>query len=220
MDMNKACVTCLLLIGLMATPAPAATFVVTRGDDPAPGGCLVGDCSLREAVQASETTPEGDTIQLGNGLYNITRGELIVTGGVTLAGVGPESTRIAGVGANSRIGGGTFSELILRDLQLATETGSSLIVLGGSLVLDNVTMPLDGNEVRFDTGNGSGILRVERSRLAGVLLCGGENAGCIVRDSDVAVIAASGDGSTLDVERVNIVGFPNVNTVSLFLFNG
>lgn len=221
MAMRQSSVMYFLLCGLAsATSVQAATFVVTRGDDPVPGGCLAGDCSLREAVQASETTPEGDTIQLGNGLYNITRGELVVTGSVTLAGVGAEATRLAGVGASSRIGGGTFSELTLRDLQLATETSSSLIVLGGSLALDNVTMPLDGNEVRFDAGNVSGILRVERARLAGALLCGGENAACIVRDSDVAVIAASGDAATLDVERVNIVGFPNVNSVGLFLFNG
>ena len=34
---------------------PAVTFIVTRGDDPAPGPCTPDDCSLREAVIAGNT---------------------------------------------------------------------------------------------------------------------------------------------------------------------
>ncbi len=49
----------------------AATFSVTRSDDPTPDGCLVNDCSLREAVIAADDTAEMDTVLVPPGLYPI-----------------------------------------------------------------------------------------------------------------------------------------------------
>jgi hypothetical protein len=49
-------------------PMSATTYTVTRADDPAPDGCLVGDCSLREAVIDSNANPGADTIVFNPGI--------------------------------------------------------------------------------------------------------------------------------------------------------
>ncbi|MDQ3952626.1 MAG: CSLREA domain-containing protein, partial [Actinomycetota bacterium] len=53
------------------TAAHAATFNVTRFDDPAPGACDAS-CSLREAVIAANAAPGADTIVLERGTYTLT----------------------------------------------------------------------------------------------------------------------------------------------------
>ena len=79
-------VTALVGAGLVATagPAAAATFTVTRADDPVPGAvpgaCAVDDCSLREAIMdanANDNPAEEDVI-------------------VFQAGVGPDITLTLG----------------------------------------------------------------------------------------------------------------------------
>jgi CSLREA domain-containing protein len=53
---------------LVATSsATAATFGVTRTDDPAPGACKHRDCSLREAILAANDLPGRDTVVLQGG---------------------------------------------------------------------------------------------------------------------------------------------------------
>ncbi len=77
---------------------PQATYVVTRADDPTPGACAVGDCSLREAVIAANANP-GSTIQLTNGTTYVltipasgnddaTTGDLNLTQDTTFSSVG------------------------------------------------------------------------------------------------------------------------------------
>src|SRR5690606_26473701 len=78
--------------------ANAATFEVTRGDDPAPDGCMADDCSLREALSAAQATPEADTVLLGAGQHFFTLGELRVVGDVTLEGAGMDQTQVIGPG--------------------------------------------------------------------------------------------------------------------------
>jgi len=89
--------------GSMCIPAGAATYVVTRLDDPLPGACLVGDCSLREAVIAANGTSVADIIQLGNGTHELTRScvpdtmqcqDLDVTRPLTIQGNGSAATEI------------------------------------------------------------------------------------------------------------------------------
>ncbi len=63
-----------LMAGLALTVGPvrvahAATFVVTRFDDPMPDGCQIGDCSLREAIRAANNTVAADIIRLDPGTY-------------------------------------------------------------------------------------------------------------------------------------------------------
>ena len=68
---------CLAAVAIltMASAASAATYKPTRTDDPAPDGCKQKDCSLREAVIASNTGyPAPSTITLRPGKrYELTR---------------------------------------------------------------------------------------------------------------------------------------------------
>jgi CSLREA domain-containing protein len=92
------------LLGLVCSTQPlAATFVVTRTDDPAPGACLRTDCSLREAIQAANARSGADIVRLGSGIHLLTRvgedasgasGELRVTDDVEIVGAGISKTRI------------------------------------------------------------------------------------------------------------------------------
>jgi CSLREA domain-containing protein len=54
----------LLLLGLLALPARAATIVVDVLGDPLPDGCSPGSCSLREAITLANNLPGKDTILL------------------------------------------------------------------------------------------------------------------------------------------------------------
>jgi len=49
-------------------PMAGSTFTVTRADDPAPNGCAVGDCSLREAIIAANADVGSDTIVFNAGI--------------------------------------------------------------------------------------------------------------------------------------------------------
>ena len=97
------------------TSAHAASFTVTRFDDPAPGPCDPGDCSLREAVIAANAAAGADTIDLPAGTYTLTiadstegpsatdatQGDLDVTG--------PLALQVPGGGAATIDAGARFS---------------------------------------------------------------------------------------------------------------
>jgi len=88
---------------LAARPAAAATFTVTRTDDPAPGACLPADCSLREAVIAANAAP-GSTVNVPAGTFTITIsggddaatnptiGDIDILAAMTINGAGVNST--------------------------------------------------------------------------------------------------------------------------------
>jgi CSLREA domain-containing protein len=86
-----------------AANAHAATFTVTRLDDPAPGACD-SDCSLREAVRAANAGSGGVTISIPAGHYLLriagpgedaaATGDLDLTKSVPVVGnLGANSTR-------------------------------------------------------------------------------------------------------------------------------
>jgi hypothetical protein len=64
--------------------AASATFTVTRSDDPAPGACAVGDCSLREAVIAANAAAGADNIVFNPGVNPV----LTITGSDNAASLG------------------------------------------------------------------------------------------------------------------------------------
>ena len=77
--MNRFLFFVLTLLATVSMRAHAATFVVTRLDDPAPNGCQPGDCSLREAAIAADGNDPfaaRDVIQLGVGTCTLTLGVL------------------------------------------------------------------------------------------------------------------------------------------------
>jgi CSLREA domain-containing protein len=95
----------LLLAGILtgAPAARAAAFTVTRFDDPAPGSCVPGDCSLREAVNAANAAGGPDQVIIPPGTFTLSipadgspddgaDGDLDIQGDVTITGAGQEST--------------------------------------------------------------------------------------------------------------------------------
>ena len=110
---------CLPLLALLATlavagPARAATFTVTRFDDPVGGVCNSGvNCSLRQAVSAANATAAADTIALAAGTYNLTitssnedanaNGDLDILNPVTIAGAGAGATTVNASGVTDRV---------------------------------------------------------------------------------------------------------------------
>ncbi len=58
-------------IGIPTGTASSASFNVSRFDDPIPGGCDPGDCSLREAILAANSSVGVDTIDLPAGTYSL-----------------------------------------------------------------------------------------------------------------------------------------------------
>lgn len=97
-----------LALALAAAPLSAADFAVTRLDDPAPDGCLPGDCSLREALIAANALSGPDLILLGAGVHQVTRtgepppeapvssGPLVAREDVEIRGLGADQTQIQG----------------------------------------------------------------------------------------------------------------------------
>ncbi len=106
--LSTAFVTSTLLAGSVAI---AATYNVTRFDDPAPGLCTATSCSLRDAIARSNSNPGADRIALRAGTYALTRvdstphsleagiGALWVTESVLIYGAGVNTTRVQWVNA-------------------------------------------------------------------------------------------------------------------------
>lgn len=181
-----------LLLGAAALPVSAATtYTVTRFDDPLPGTCDPGDCSLREALHAANTSVGIDTILLPAGNYNLTRtgsgdareGDLDVSDGVVIYGEGPGSEAIIDMGLVSHRGFAVVgAHLTLVDVGVrrgrapTLSNGSSigggiriyangrLTMLGGSIT-DSVA-PSTGGDGGGAIAN-SGEMTLQRVRLIG-----------------------------------------------------
>lgn len=79
---------------LVPTLACASSYVVTRTDDPVPGACLGGDCSLREAVLAANASSGADSIQLPTGTLTFSSGEIRVEDDLSIDGAGIATTTL------------------------------------------------------------------------------------------------------------------------------
>ena len=102
-----------LLLSLpLAAPLAAFDFAVNRFDDPAPDGCLPGDCSLREAVIAANANADFDRVLLSYGTYELTipganedeaaTGDVDVRQDLDIVGVGGTMTVIDSSGTGDR----------------------------------------------------------------------------------------------------------------------
>lgn len=139
----------LAVLGLLAGAARAATFTVTRSDDPVPNACLVGDCSLREAVIAANNAPGADLVLLAPTDHALTRvgvggaeiGDLDVVGTLTIRGSG---------GVQSLIN----ANLLMRIFNVGN---------GASLILENLALR-NGQPGIAEGGNG-GCIEVEEASL-------------------------------------------------------
>jgi CSLREA domain-containing protein len=201
-----------------AANAHAATFTVTRLDDPSPGVCD-SDCSLREAVRAANSGSGGDTISIPAGHYRLTiggpgedaaaTGDLDLTKNVTIAGSGARAT-VIDAGGGDRVfdvrGGATA---LISDV---TITGGFVDGDGGGIasagVLTLARDTVSGNHALLaSNGNGGGIdssgtLTLTQTEVSGngAYNGGGINFGgtLSLTNSTVSANTAGGPGSNGD----------------------
>jgi CSLREA domain-containing protein len=198
-----------------AARAHAATYVVTRSDDPAPGACD-SDCSLREAVLAADAGAGGDTIELpaahirlgraGTGEDAAATGDLDLTRSVVVTGAGARSTLVDAAGLDRVFDIRPGATVLLADLAV---TGGAVDGDGGGIenlgTLTLLRTAVTANEARLSTSrNGGGIassgtLVVTQSTIAGNRAYDGggiELAGSVsLTDSSIAGNVAGGPGS-------------------------
>jgi predicted outer membrane repeat protein len=154
----------LLLTLSLAASAHAAQFIVTRSDDPTPGPCAIDDCSLREAVIASNGNDQNDTIVLEATTYSLTRQGAdeneAFTGDLDLAdhgnvlvfsGVSVGTTVIDATALNDRIFDVNIAEQDISFTQLTLRNGDAGAADGGA----------------FRMGGGNGTLLFSDTRLQG-----------------------------------------------------
>jgi hypothetical protein len=141
--MSRRPLTALSLLALLTTaPGFAADYVVTRYDDPVPGTCAPGDCSLREAaIAASSSIATSDRIFLSAGTYLLTRagtddtgmaGDLDIKGPVEILGPGASMTTIDAGSVDRHFHLANFTsgnDVLLRGLTLTNAPdGKSVLV--------------------------------------------------------------------------------------------
>ncbi|WP_150132224.1 choice-of-anchor Q domain-containing protein [Dokdonella koreensis] len=194
-----------LCIALAASQATAATFVVTRGDDPTPGACASTDCSLREALDAAVATPGGDTIVLGSGQYTVTRGTLPVYGEVTIEGEGMAQTRIVGTGNFDLIEVTPLGALTLDGLALSSQR-QALKVSSGTALLRFVRVPAGGGTISAIGTSAPAELRVEHAVLGDALGCECGAGSVRIADSTLNSVLVYNGSADLVLDRVEVIG--------------
>jgi uncharacterized repeat protein (TIGR01451 family)/CSLREA domain-containing protein len=132
-----------LIVGLLPLQLQAATFVVTKPADTNDGNCNA-DCSLREAIDAANTTAGADTITVPADTYNLTLGELVISEQLTVNGGGQATTIVDGQAADRVFDINTgitvnMSGLTVRNGDIGGGDGGG-IRNDGSLTLTNVTV--------------------------------------------------------------------------------
>jgi len=204
------------LTGLSISTATAATFDVTRADDPAANGCIAADCSLREAIEAAAVTGEADLIRLAAGQYRVTQGELVVEGSVEIAGLGSESTSLVGIGEFTLLRVSTFSDLILTDMELSAVEGISVGVddrAAATLRFVNVTDGLVGTIANVPT-SGSADVRIEHSQITALVGFALSHGALRITDSSIYSVIVYGN-IDLDLQRVVVDGDLGVTVYGL-----
>jgi RTX calcium-binding nonapeptide repeat (4 copies) len=156
-------------VALIATPVHAATYTVTRSDDPAPPQACNADCSLREAVLAANSTPGTDAIRVPGGTYTLSipgqggpEGDLDITRWLSIATTGPGS---AIIDANRAVtgdrvievhSGATFLFGVGVVGGLAPADGDGVHRGGGIRVDSNGRLAMLGGQVRRNSTTGAG----------------------------------------------------------------
>lgn len=208
-----------MLLAGQTSSVVAATFTVTRGDDPPPGSCLANDCSLREAVAATVTTPEADLIQLDAGQYQVTRGPIAVSGTVTIAGTGSATSSIIGTASFSIIAA-PFSALTLQGLRLARPDENGLLLAEGNSMVTLRDVAIPAGTMGVDSSSVTGVhFRIEDSSIR-LLACFQSGGSCrafrsrlqqfVAGNAEVEFRHVELDGEDLEHWGVSIYGYQPV----------
>ncbi|MDA0181837.1 hypothetical protein OJ997_16155 [Solirubrobacter phytolaccae] len=122
-----------------ASPAAASTYTVTGFTDSLTGSCQPAGLeafactTLRAAVTQSNTSAGADAITLGAGRYDLTAGDLLISDGLTVSGVGPRQTtvsanqsdRVFTIGADADA---TIGLMTIRDGSIGSGPGGNILV--------------------------------------------------------------------------------------------
>ncbi len=190
------------VLGAFALAIQAATFTVTRADDPLPDGCVPSDCSLREAVIAANASPGADLIQLPSATVLLTRsgaggaelGDLDVSGPLTIQGVEASLSIIDGTGAmrifdlapGSMV---TLESLTLRNGQPGTGEGGN----GGCIQAQDAQLTLKLVTVRDCVGSNGGGIDAGNTTLTLDQVVIRDNIASIGGGAHVRVLSAAGE---------------------------
>lgn len=184
--MRRAAGTVISALLVLSTPALGATFEPTRFDDPPPGKCKPGDCSLREAFIAANKEPGADAIKLGDGTYKLTipetlsdpndssAGDLDAADQLKLTGLSAKATAISGTDVTRVLHvQGTFTDYTIRKLTLTRGEagegdGGALITTntGGRTALKKVVIK-KSNAESGGAIKSAGIVRLSKSTISG-----------------------------------------------------
>ncbi len=189
---------------LILTPAQtvnASNFVVTRFDDPAPNGCAVGGCSLREAILDANANGGPDTVTLPAGTFTLTRagsddngqlGDLDITGDLTLTGAGAASTTVT-ISVSDRLFHVLSATVTISGLTISggnQTQGAGLYHVGGKLTLSHLIFTQNNaGGVGGGVNSESGLLIVTESAFTGNT--GGAAAGGLFINSGTFTVSNS-----------------------------
>jgi hypothetical protein len=193
-SMLKVLVTGAALLALLALPAAAAaaTYTVTRTDDPVPGPCEPADCSLREALTAANgtTAVDDDVVLPASAAPYLVQYEFLtlpINDDVEIRGAGAAETVVEGDG----------KEIVFTIPTAGVKTTLvGLTITGGKGAIQNSSGPLrirrvsiEGNE-REDIAGGittNGPLTIESSFL-GFNRTNAGTGGALHSNADVTIV--------------------------------
>jgi hypothetical protein len=196
-----------------APHAAAATFMVTRTDDPSPDGCMPMDCSLREAVLDANASPGDDAILLGAGHFRLTiagpgedagaTGDLDLTQNLTITGIGARATTIDAQGVDRVL---DVASGITAEIDDVTVTGGQTPLDGAGIrnagTLTLLRDSISNNSAGSDGGgvSSSGTFSVDQSTISGNRATDGGGVdftgSAAVRTSTIATNVAGRAGSS------------------------
>jgi CSLREA domain-containing protein len=207
----------LVLLLWVCAPLHAATFSVTRTDDPAPDTCLAGDCSLREAVLAANATPDDDRIDLPSALHQLALGKLDVTGSLEIVGTGMDTSIVRGDGVAGVFEAASGASLRMSDMAIdgpqpfASRLSMGSIVdavrsdHGSSVQLEGVRVTLGGGVVH--SVDGAGDIRTQDSEVFYVH-CGHDSGQCQLRDTRLQLMVVYGGDLVMAGSRISNEALP------------
>lgn len=216
------------LLMCVAVSVHADTFTVTRTDDPLPDGCVQGDCSLREAMEAAganDAFGPADTIVLGAGTHAMVRGDLPeVRQHLDVVGAGAAQTRVES-DAQLFVQSATSAARVLqlRGMTLAAVTQYEVAAGAfpqGSLVLDGVAVLAGSTQAA-----GEASLHMIDSDIADTIFCN-TSGSCLIEDSvlpELNVNPADDDARPeITIRRSLVDGdlAPSGNTTNIYVHHG
>jgi hypothetical protein len=197
-------------VGAFLGASPASwsnTYKPTRFDDPSPGKCKPGDCSLREALVKANDRNGKDTIVLGKGTYRMEitdttglgdeSGDFNIFDAVTIRGLGPKNTKVDANGRDRVFPVGSSGTVKLQGLAVKdgdsganpghTSVGGGVLALGDRVILDHVA--IRGNAAQL----GGGVWSVSPDLVIRDSTIAGNNAG---EGGGIHVVAAQAEPIT------------------------